>query len=59
MDDLDGPIIAKKVYEKLFKGEKQYLDPDIVPWAVDEAARELRVQGASPSRWATYIHVGI
>ena len=64
MDDMDGPAVAKKVYTRLFPsgeggGDEGDLDPAVVPYAIDEAVRESRANGVSPSRWATYIHVGM
>jgi hypothetical protein len=59
MGDLDGPIIAKDVYQRLLHGESDFLDAGIVPWALDEAVRKLREKGLPPLRWAPYIHIGI
>ncbi len=59
MNDEDGPRVAKTVYEQLFAGEDELLDPDAVPYALDDATRRLREQGLSPSRWAQYIHLGM
>lgn len=59
MGDFDGPIVAKRIYEELFKGNAQYLDPDIIPRALNAAVEELREKGVHPSRWAPYIHLGI
>lgn len=59
MGDVDGPIIAKRVYEELFGGEDEYMDPDSVAYALDAAVGELREQKVHPSRWATYVHFGI
>ncbi|PSR73512.1 hypothetical protein PHLCEN_2v10653, partial [Hermanssonia centrifuga] len=59
MNDEDGPRVAKTVYEQLFAGEDELLDPDAVPYALDDATRKLREQGLSPSRWAQYIHLGM
>ena len=61
---MDGPAVAKKVYTRLFPsgeggGDEGDLDPAVVSYAIDEAVRELRANGVSPSRWATYIHVGM
>jgi hypothetical protein len=56
MNDIDGPLVASRVYQCLFENET--LDPDIIPYALDDAVQELRLQGVSPSRWATYIHIG-
>ena len=59
MGDVDGPIVAQKVYEQVFSGDSQYLDTEIVPYALDEATQQLRAEGLHPSRWAPYIHLGI
>jgi CHAT domain-containing protein len=59
MDDVDGPTVAKKVYEELFAGDGEMLDFDVVPYALDAAVRKLRAQGLEPSRWAPYIHIGM
>lgn len=61
MDDLDGPAVATTVYRKLFEKNslKEYLDPNVIPYAVDEAVRKLQARGVSVYRWATYIHMGI
>jgi hypothetical protein len=56
MNDFDGPFIAKRVYERIFRDGK--LDLGTVPHALDAAVRELRETGADPSRWATYVHIG-
>jgi hypothetical protein len=56
MNDVDGPLVAPKVYEALFSNE--IADLEAVPYALDDAVQELRRNGASPNRWATYIHVG-
>jgi CHAT domain-containing protein len=59
MGDVDGPIIARIVYEKLFSGNSEMLDFDIVPYALDAAVQKLRAQGLEPSRWASYVHIGM
>jgi CHAT domain-containing protein len=59
MGDVDGPIVAKTVYDELFAGDCDMLDFDIVPYALDTAVRTLRAQGLEPSRWAPYIHFGM
>jgi hypothetical protein len=56
MNDADGPLIAKRFYEKLFA--EDVITLDTVPYALDEAAAELRKSGAPPERWATFIHMG-
>ncbi|EIN09637.1 hypothetical protein PUNSTDRAFT_66413, partial [Punctularia strigosozonata HHB-11173 SS5] len=58
MNDTDGPLIAKCVYHALFDGATN-LDPSAIPYALDAATTELRRSGLSPTRWATYIHMGI
>jgi CHAT domain-containing protein len=59
MGDIDGPIVAKTVYEELFAGDGDILDFNVVPYALDAAVRKLRAQGLEPSRWAPYIHIGM
>lgn len=59
MGDADGPIIAKMLYGELFAGDSAYLDPEAVPYALDAAVQELRAKGLHPSRWASFVHVGI
>jgi CHAT domain-containing protein len=56
MGDADGPAVATHVYRELFRGEQ--LDPQVVPYALDEAVQALRQAGVSAHRWATFIHVG-
>jgi hypothetical protein len=58
MDDVDGPLVAKIVYERLFAGHSDFLDPETIPWALDAAVQTLRSRGLPPSRWACYVHVG-
>lgn len=59
MDDVDGPIVAKRVYEELFGGDAEFFEPDSIPYALDSAVGELRAKKVHPSRWALYIHMGI
>jgi hypothetical protein len=56
MDDEDGPAVAKRVYERIFQND--YLDLDDVPYALDEAVRDLRDSSVSAERWASYVHMG-
>jgi hypothetical protein len=56
MHDEDGPFIAKHFYAKLFEFDN--IDVDAVPRALDHAVKALRDKGASPERWATFIHMG-
>jgi hypothetical protein len=58
MNDADGPLVARHVYEALFAGSEVF-EPDAIPYALDAATRELRLSGVPPSRWVTYIHMGI
>jgi hypothetical protein len=59
MNDHDGPLIARSIYEELFKDPRASLDPKVIPYALDRAIQKLQQNGVHPSRWATYIHVGI
>ena len=56
MKDEDGPTISRMVYKELMK--KDYLDLDIIPYALNDAVQKLRRMGAPPARWAPYIHIG-
>jgi hypothetical protein len=56
MNDIDGPFMAERVYKRIF--HNGMLDLSAVPYALDETVRELRQTGVSPSRWATYVHIG-
>jgi hypothetical protein len=56
MSDEDGPQVAKHFYSELFRAEK--IDADSVPYALDHAIAALRMSGAPPERWATFIHLG-
>jgi hypothetical protein len=56
MSDADGPRVAKLFYERLFEGDS--VDPEDIPYALDHAVAVLRQSGASPDRWATFIHMG-
>jgi hypothetical protein len=59
MADVDGPMITKSVYKKMFGSSSEVIDPDDVAYALDAAVQELRVIHPNPSRWAPYIHLGI
>jgi hypothetical protein len=56
MNDIDGPFMAERVYRRIFGGGQ--LDLLAVPYALDDAVRELRQSGVAASRWATYVHIG-
>lgn len=59
MDDVDGPVVAKRVYEEIFQADQECLEADIIPYALDAAIAELRGQNLHPSRWAPYVHYGV
>ena len=59
MGDVDGPIIAKELYEALYANNTECLDTDIIPYALDIAVDKLRRRQLHPSRWAPYVHFGI
>jgi hypothetical protein len=56
MGDVDGPLIAKHFYQRLFSEDVMNLDS--IPYALDHAVTELRKTGVPPERWATFIHMG-
>ena len=56
MYDHDGPMVAQWFYEALL--EKEVIELDDVPYALDVAVQKLRETGARPNRWATYMHMG-
>lgn len=59
MDDVDGPVVAKKVYEELFAGDEELFNPNSIPYALDAALQQLRKQNLQPARWAPYVHFGV
>lgn len=59
MGDLDGPVVAKSVYETLSHSDGEYVDPEMIPYALDAAVRSLRERGIRSNRWAPYVHIGI
>jgi hypothetical protein len=60
MRDLEGPDVADSIYSALFKDDgSEYLDPDAVPYALDQAVSKMRAAGLDLSFWATYVHIGI
>jgi len=59
MNDSDGPAIAKIFYRELFRDPEQVLDGRRVSIALQKAIRSLEDAGVHPSRWATYIQVGL
>ena len=59
MGDEDGPFVAGEIYQSIFNGEKDYIDPACIPYALDRAVKKLREVDTSPSRWAQYIHLGV
>jgi hypothetical protein len=56
MNDEDGPAVAREVYQTLF--EKETLDLDDIPYALDDAVCMLREAGVPASRWALFVHMG-
>lgn len=70
MDDSDGTRVASAIYRALFNPEFQIHsdDPDeqtwninmeVIPYALQMVAQEMRAEGLPASRWAQYIHYGI
>jgi hypothetical protein len=56
ISDVDGPKVAKWFYEELLA--KEVVNADLVAYALDSAVGKLRDSGASPERWAPFIHMG-
>lgn len=56
ISDSDGPKVAEWFYKDLFA--KEVTDANSVARALDVAVRKLRDAGATPERWASFIHVG-
>ncbi|EIN08893.1 hypothetical protein PUNSTDRAFT_134067 [Punctularia strigosozonata HHB-11173 SS5] len=59
MEDVDGPMIAQSVYQDIFCGDTDHINPDDVAYALDKAVQKLRLAHPEPSRWAPYIHLGM
>jgi hypothetical protein len=57
MGDVDGPEVARTLYDGLFSKEK--LDLEDVPYLLDDAIQGLRERSPKAfHRWATFIHTG-
>jgi hypothetical protein len=56
MHDQDGPQVAQRVYQRLL--EKDRLDLNDIPYALDDAVCYLRESGLPASRWALFVHMG-
>ena len=59
MEDVDGPMIAKIFYDELFSAGSEFFEPSDIPFALDVAVQKLRELHPDPSRWASYIHLGM
>jgi hypothetical protein len=59
MGDVDGPMIAKSLYDDVFNDDSEYINPDNIAYALDRAVVRLRHDVKDPTRWAPYIHLGI
>jgi CHAT domain-containing protein len=56
MSDEDGPRLARRFYEVLL--EREQLDLDDIPYALDAAVQTLRSDGVPARRWALFMHMG-
>jgi CHAT domain-containing protein len=56
MSDEDGPRLARHFYEVLI--EREALDLDDIPYALDAAVQTLRSAGVPARRWALFMHMG-
>jgi hypothetical protein len=59
MRDVDGPLVVATIYEQVFGGQSEFLDPDDIAYALDSAVQKLRRDGVHQTRWAPFIHVGM
>jgi hypothetical protein len=56
ISDTDGPSVARTFYDELFC--ESTINAHSVPYALDAAIAKLRQNGATPDRWAPFIHMG-
>jgi hypothetical protein len=56
MSDEDGPRLARRFYAVLF--EREQIDLDDIPYALDAAVQSLRSAGVPARRWALFMHMG-
>jgi hypothetical protein len=54
MEDVDGPRIAKSLYNGIFKGDFGYINPDDIAYALDSAVFRLRHEVKNPMRWVKH-----
>ena len=59
MNDSDGPVVAQHFYQELFKPKNEHINPDDVAYALHNAVQELKARKLPPSRWVTYVHIGL
>lgn len=59
MNDQDGPEVASALYSSLLSSQQLNIEAIDIPLALDKAVRQLRDQHVHPSRWATFIHIGL
>lgn len=57
MNDTDGPQIAAWFYKALF-WNRDHVDIEDVPYALDAASSRLRQQDVSIDRYSIFIHMG-
>jgi hypothetical protein len=56
MSDEDGPRLARRFYDVLL--EREQLDLDDIPYALDAAVQALRSASLPSRRWALFMHMG-
>jgi CHAT domain-containing protein len=56
MSDEDGPRLARRFYEVLL--EREQIDLDDIPYALDAAVQTLRSASVPARRWTLFMHMG-
>ena len=59
MEDSIGQQLAEVLYGHLLQCPGDYLDPDIIAFALDEATQKLCESHVPASKWAPFVHIGL
>ncbi|CEL54382.1 hypothetical protein RSOLAG1IB_07032 [Rhizoctonia solani AG-1 IB] len=57
--DFDGPIVARELYEHMFRDRSQPANSSDAALGLNKAVRKLRKNKVPMHRWVPYIHIGI